>query len=70
MNGLVRESLYDIIFSIDSSSPVVYKTILSNTTSANRTTKIALVNDCTVHCRCGSVYDETSLVQCYACQVR
>ncbi|CAF5217662.1 unnamed protein product, partial [Rotaria magnacalcarata] len=70
MNGQIREILCDIIYSICPSTPVVYKIVQANTTNTNRTTKTILTNDSIVHCRCGSVYDEVSLVQCYACQVR
>ena len=70
INGQIRESLYETIFNIDNTSPIVYKTVASNTTNTHRTTKNILTNDCIIHCRCGSVYDETLLVQCYACQVR
>ena len=69
-HGQIRESLYDMIFTIDKTSPIVYKTIVANTTNTHRTSKNTLANDCIIHCRCGSVYDETLLVQCYACQVR
>ncbi len=70
VNGQIREILYETIFNIDNISSIVYKTIVPNTTSTHRTTKHILTNDCIIHCRCGSVYDETLLVQCYACQVR
>ncbi|CAF3258220.1 unnamed protein product [Rotaria socialis] len=69
MNGQIREILYDIIYNVGPSTPVVYKTVQANTTNTNRTTKTILTNDSIVHCRCGSVYDEVSLVQCYACQL-
>ena len=65
-NGQIRETLYDIIFNIDNNSPIVYKTVLTNTPKS----KPIPTNDCIVHCRCGSFDDETSLVQCYACLVR
>ncbi len=62
INGQIRETLSDIIFNIDQkNSPILF-----NTTNTHRIIK----TNCIVHCRCGSVYDETSLVQCYACQVR
>jgi hypothetical protein len=70
INGQIRATLYDIIFNLDNNSPIVYKTIQANPTNTHRTTKNIPINDCIVHCRCGSVYDETLLVQCYACQVR
>ena len=43
---------------------------LANNMNSHRTTRSRTSSDCIVHCRCGSVYDENSLVQCYACQVR
>ncbi|CAF3569687.1 unnamed protein product, partial [Rotaria sp. Silwood2] len=67
-DGQIREILYNIIYTIDNNTSIVYKTVLTNTTNTSRTTKNISTNDCIVHCRCGSVYDETSLVQCYACQ--
>ncbi|CAF3874447.1 unnamed protein product [Rotaria sp. Silwood1] len=70
INGQIREILYDIIYTIDNSTSIIYKTVLTNTTNTNRTTKNISTNDYIVHCRCGSMYDETSLVQCYAWQVR
>lgn len=69
IDGHIREILYDIIYSIEPSTPIVYKTVQVNTINANRTTKNVPTNDCIIHCRCNSVYDEISLVQCYACQV-
>jgi len=74
IDGQVRESLYEAIFNIDdnsnNNSPIVYKIVLANNVSSHRPTRSKISSDCIVHCRCGSVYDENSLVQCYACQVR
>jgi hypothetical protein len=71
-DGLVRRTLYDMIYDIASitstSSPIVYK-IVVNSIGSHRTIKSSGQADFIVHCRCGSVYDENSLVQCYACQV-
>ena len=74
-DGQVREVLYDIIYNIDDNSedndsPIVYKIVLANNINSHRTLRFRTSSDCIVHCRCGSVYDENSLVQCYACQVR
>ena len=69
-DGQIRETIYDIIFNIDQNLPVVYKTVLPNPTNTHRTSKNISINDSIIHCRCGSVYDETLLIQCYACQVR
>lgn len=73
-DGQIREILYDIIYNIDKRaqdhSPVNYKIVLNNNVNSHRSNRSATSVDCVVHCRCGSVQDETSLVQCYACQVR
>ena len=73
-DGQIREILYDIIYNIDKraedESPVNYKIVLSNSFNNHRSNRSTTPVDCIVHCRCGSVQDETSLVQCYACQVR
>jgi hypothetical protein len=74
LDGQIRSILYDIIYNIDdnanNTSPIVYKIVLANTVSSHRLTRSKISTDSIVHCRCGSVYDENSLVQCYACQVR
>ena len=74
INGQIREILYDIVYSIDGNSnedsPIIYKIVLGNSTISHRTSRSRTSSDCIVHCRCGSVNDENSLVQCYACQVR
>jgi hypothetical protein len=74
IDGQIREILYDIIYNIDDTSnidsPIVYKIVLANNNNSHRLTRTKTSSDCIVHCRCGSVYDENSLVQCYACQVR
>jgi len=74
IDGQIRELLYETIYNIsdnsNNNSPIVYKIVLANTSSMHRLTRIKASSDCIVHCRCGSVYDENSLVQCYACQVR
>jgi hypothetical protein len=73
IDGQVREILYDIIYNIDedsaNNSPIVYKIVLGNSINSHRTGRMKTSSDYIVHCRCGSVYDENSLVQCYACQV-
>ena len=73
LDGQVREVLYDVIYNIDEdstdNSPIVYKIVLGNSMNSHRTGRTRTSSDCIVHCRCGSVYDENSLVQCYACQV-
>jgi hypothetical protein len=73
-DGQIRETLYDIIYNIDensmNNSPICYKIVLANSTNSHRPARNKSAVDYTVHCRCGSVYDENSLVQCYACQVR
>ena len=73
IDGHVREVLYDIIYNIDEesedNSPIVYKIVLGNSANSHRTGRTRVPSDCVVHCRCGSVFDENSLVQCYACQV-
>jgi hypothetical protein len=74
-DGEIRGILYDIIYDIDNNienneSPIIYKIVLANNITSHRTSKSTAPSDCIVHCRCGSVYDENSLVQCYACQVR
>ncbi|CAF1039536.1 unnamed protein product [Rotaria sordida] len=70
--GQIREILYDIIYNIDENSdndsPIVYKIVLASNVNSHRTSRSRTSSDCIVHCRCGSVYDENSLVQCYACQ--
>jgi hypothetical protein len=75
MDGQVRELIYEIIYNIDENSedndsPIVYKIVLANNVSSHRVSRSRTSSDCIVHCRCGSVFDENSLVQCYACQVR
>lgn len=74
IDGQVREVLYDLIYCIDedseNNSPINYKIVLGNTNSSHRIQRSRTSSDCIVHCRCGSVYDENSLVQCYACEVR
>lgn len=76
IHGQMREILYDIIYEIDTNydsedeSAVVYKIVHANTVNSHRTSRSRTASDWIVHCRCGSVYDESSLVQCYACQVR
>ncbi|CAF4985441.1 unnamed protein product, partial [Rotaria socialis] len=64
----------DVIFNIDDNSnnesPIVYKIVLAGNVNSHRTLRSRTSPDFVVHCRCGSVYDESSLVQCYACQVR
>lgn len=77
IHGQIRETLYDTIFNIDDNndeskddSPIVYKIVLASNVNSHRSTRSRTSSDCIVHCRCGSVYDESSLVQCYACQVR
>jgi len=74
IEGQIREILYDMIYSIDNNSnnksPIAYKIILDNKTNLHRTSRSRTSSDCIIHCRCGSVHDEISLVQCYACQVR
>lgn len=74
IDGQVREVLYDLIYCIDEDSdnnpPINYKTVLGNTNSSHRLQRPRISSDFIVHCRCGSVYDENSLVQCYACKVR
>ena len=73
IDGQIREVLYDLISCIDEESnnntPIAYKVVLGNTNSSHRIQRPRISSDCIVHCRCGSVYDENSLVQCYACQV-
>ncbi|CAF4678508.1 unnamed protein product [Rotaria sp. Silwood1] len=73
MYGQIRQLLYDIIYNIDDNpdddSPIVYKIVLAGSVNSHRTSKSKPSSDCIVHCRCGSVYDENSLVQCYACQL-
>jgi hypothetical protein len=73
IDGQIREVLYDIIYNIDedttNNSPIAYKIVLGNSINSHRTGRTRTSSDCIVHCRCGSVYDENSLVQCYACQV-
>ncbi|CAF1451688.1 unnamed protein product, partial [Adineta steineri] len=63
LNGQCREILYDAIFTIDNSLSI---TIPTNT---HQTPKNTLINKFIIHCRCGSFYDETALVQCYACHL-
>jgi len=74
VDGQIRSILYDIIYNIDdnlnNTSPIVYKIVLANNVSSHRLIRSKISTDYIVHCRCGSVYDENSLVQCYACQVR
>ena len=74
ISGQISEILYDIVYNIASDSngdsPINYKIVLGNSTNSHRTSRSRTSSDCVVHCRCGSVYDENSLVQCYACQVR
>ena len=72
IDGQIRAIVYDMIFTIEapSVSPIVYRTLTSHIASTHRTSKAISFIDCIVHCRCGSMYDETTLVQCYACQVR
>ncbi|CAF4359741.1 unnamed protein product, partial [Adineta steineri] len=83
IDGQIRQILYDIIYNISDkiidedddddetidNSPIVYKIVLDNKPSSHRASRSRTGSDCIVHCRCGSVYDETSLVQCYACQL-
>lgn len=74
VHGQIREVLYDIIYTIDDhtdddDSPIVYKIVLANNVNTHRAPRGRTTSDCVVHCRCGSVYDENSLIQCYACQV-
>ncbi|UJR22985.1 hypothetical protein I4U23_026012 [Adineta vaga] len=69
IDGQVRETMYDIIYDLDNTQPIVYKTVTPTTTSTHRTTKNTCTNDSIIHCRCTSVYDETLLIQCYACQL-
>lgn len=72
-DGHIRQTLYDMIYNIDDhsnddDSPIHYRIVLDNKTNSHRTIK-SKTFDCIVHCRCGSVFEEISLVQCYACQV-
>ncbi|CAM4952280.1 unnamed protein product [Rotaria socialis] len=73
IHGQIREILYDVIFNIDDNSnnesPIVYKIVLAGNVNSHRTLRSRTSPDFIVHCRCGSVYDESSLVQCYACQL-
>ncbi|CAF0970907.1 unnamed protein product [Adineta steineri] len=84
IDGQIRQILYDIIYNISDkiiddddddddetidNSPIVYKIVLDNKPSSHRASRSRTGSDCIVHCRCGSVYDEISLVQCYACQL-
>ncbi|UJR25931.1 hypothetical protein I4U23_007279 [Adineta vaga] len=71
-DGQVRQTVYDIIYNIDDhsndDSPINYKIVLDSKPNSHRTTK-SKTFDGIVHCRCGSVFDDISLVQCYACQL-
>lgn len=73
-DGQIREILYNLISKIEENDEVeeeedriVYRIVSTTTVPHHRS---ARANDLIVHCRCGSVQDETSLVQCYACQVK
>jgi hypothetical protein len=72
VDGQLRAIVYNMIFTIEapSVSPIVYRTPTAHIASTHRTAKTSSLIDCIVHCRCGSMFDETTLVQCYACQVR
>lgn len=59
LDGQVREILAEMIFQIDTQQP-------SPSVLPPRPIKSHWI----VHCRCGSTFDETPLVQCYACQVK
>ena len=71
-DGQIRQVLYEIIYNIsdhsDDDSPIAYKIVLDIKPNSHRPPK-SRTAECIVHCRCGSVFDENSLVQCYACQV-
>ncbi|CAF1484599.1 unnamed protein product, partial [Rotaria magnacalcarata] len=73
IHGQIKGILYDVIFNIDhnsnNESPIVYKIVLASNVNSHRTLRSKTSSDFIVHCRCGSVYDENSLVQCYACQL-
>ncbi len=58
LHGQIREILAEIIFHIDQNQTILYNT------------PRPIKNHRIIHCRCGSNCEETSLVQCYACQVR
>jgi hypothetical protein len=75
IEGQVRRHLYELVSQLDEKahgpSPIAYKIVLANSAAPHRAGKVSnSVIDQIVHCRCGSMQDETSLVQCYACQVR
>ncbi|CAF0858661.1 unnamed protein product [Adineta ricciae] len=71
-DGQIRQVLYEIIYNIsdhsDDDSPIAYKIVLDSKPNSHRPSKSRTV-ECIMHCRCGSVFDENSLVQCYACQL-
>lgn len=74
IDGQIRQVLYEIIYNLDENSdndsPINYKIVLDSKINSHRTSKSRTALDCIIHCRCGSVHDEISIVQCYACQVR
>jgi len=73
IEGQIREILYDIIYAVDddtkTKAPITYKIVLANGSNSHRSHRSKSSSDTIVHCRCGSVCDENSLVQCYACQL-
>ena len=60
LNGQIREILAEMIFQIDSQQPSPFAPPPPRIIKSNWI----------VHCPCGSTFDETPLVQCYACQVK
>ena len=63
-DGDVRQTLFRVIFTIDEMD------LLEPAPSHHqRSNKPAAIKEHLVHCRCGSHFDETILVQCYACEV-
>ena len=62
-DGDIRQTLYRVIFTIDEMD------LVEPAPTPHRATKPVAVKEHLVHCRCGSFFDETVLVQCYACQV-
>lgn len=63
-DGDVRQTLFRVIFTIDEMD-----LLEPDPSHHQRNNKPVPIKEHLVHCRCGSHFDETILVQCYACQV-
>lgn len=72
VEGQIREILYDIVYTMDDDKdkiPINYRIVLANGLNSHRSHRSKSSSETIVHCRCGSVYDENSILQCYACQL-